>query len=209
METTKVITVINGKGGVGKDTLCDFVAKRYKTMNISAITRVKEIAEIAGWDGEKDEKGRKLLSDLKKALVEYGDLPTKYLLENVDEFLHSDDEVLFVHIREIEEIKKFVSMTESVCSVYTLLVTRDTGVDSWGNASDDDVENYNYDFIYHNDLPLNKAETDFVSFFAAHIGIHLNERIIGVDIGEGPDHEAITMMKLNADGSGFIREYEE
>lgn len=73
----KAIIVINGRGGVGKDTLCDFVKEKYDdtygVQNISSITRIKEIAKDIGWDGNKDEKGRKFLSDLKKALTEYGD----------------------------------------------------------------------------------------------------------------------------------------
>lgn len=169
LRSRKMIVVINGKGGVGKDTLCDFIAKRYHAMNVSSITKVKEIAKIAGWDGEKDEKGRKLLSDMKRALTEYGDLPTKYLLENVDEFFHSEDEILFVHIREVEEIKKFVQMIKDDCNIVTLVVKRDTDVQCWKNKSDDEVENYNYDYIYHNDLPLEKAESDFTSFFESNI----------------------------------------
>ena len=31
----KLTIVINGKGGVGKDTLCRFAAERYKTENVS------------------------------------------------------------------------------------------------------------------------------------------------------------------------------
>ena len=38
-------------------------------MKISSVDKVKEIARIAGWNGEKDDKGRKLLADLKAALV--------------------------------------------------------------------------------------------------------------------------------------------
>ena len=175
--------------------------------------------DLVGGRVEKDEKGRKLLSDMKKAFVEYGDLPTKYLLENVDEFLHSEDEILFVHIREVEEIKKFVRMVENICPTVTLLVKRDTGVEYWGNKSDDDVENYNYDYTYHNDLPLEKAELDFATFFEANIGIryiehlmnidkkHVNEPgytpkvFVGVDAGKGPDH--------SVKDSVLIKEYEE
>ena len=40
----KLTIVINGMGGVGKDTLCRFAAERYKTENISSITPIKELA---------------------------------------------------------------------------------------------------------------------------------------------------------------------
>ena len=52
----KVAIVINGAGGVGKDTLCELAAKHFKVMNISSITPIKEIAALCGWDGRKDDR---------------------------------------------------------------------------------------------------------------------------------------------------------
>ena len=49
----KIVIIINGNGGAGKDTLCDFAGEVYDTMNISAITPIKEIAKANGWNGEK------------------------------------------------------------------------------------------------------------------------------------------------------------
>ena len=45
----KTVIVINGAGGVGKDTLCEFAEKHYKVMNISSITPIKEIAAMCGY----------------------------------------------------------------------------------------------------------------------------------------------------------------
>ena len=59
----KVTIVINGRGGVGKDTLCNLAAKHFKVKNISTITPIKDLAREAGWDGRKDDKARKFLSD--------------------------------------------------------------------------------------------------------------------------------------------------
>ena len=101
----KLVIIINGVGGVGKDTLCDFAAKYYKIRKISAITPIKEIAQHYGWNGEKDERSRKFLSDVKRAFIEYNDLPTQYLLKQYEKFKKSEDEILFVHIREKEEIE--------------------------------------------------------------------------------------------------------
>ena len=55
----KLAIVINGAGGVGKDTLCNLAAKHLKVRNISTITPIKEIAAMAGWDGSKDDRSRK------------------------------------------------------------------------------------------------------------------------------------------------------
>ncbi len=158
----KTVIIINGNGGVGKDTLCDFANSKYKTMNISAITPIKNIALEHGWRGEKDPRSRKFLADLKKTFVDYNDLPCTYLTQKYEEFLENDCEILFVHIREGEEIDKFKEKVSTPC--ITLLIRREGILKSWGNASDDNVENYNYDYVYRNDKILSEAESDFLEF---------------------------------------------
>lgn len=165
----KLTIIINGAGGVGKDTLCAIAARRYRTRNVSSITPIKEIAARCGWAGEKTDKARKFLSDLKRLAVEYSDYPTRYLTEQYRAFLESDDEILFVHIREPEEIAKFVSATGGAAK--TLLVrggkrfSHKGGI--YGNASDDSVENYPYQYIFYNDRPLGEeTERHFLSYLS-------------------------------------------
>ena len=96
----KLAIVINGAGGVGKDTLCAIAAKKYRVRNVSSITPIKELAARCGWKGEKTDRARKFLSDLKRLTVEFSDLPTEYLTEQYREFLAGDEQILFAHIRE-------------------------------------------------------------------------------------------------------------
>ena len=42
-----------------------------KVENISSITPIKDLAKLCGWGGEKNEKSRKFLSDLKQLLIDY------------------------------------------------------------------------------------------------------------------------------------------
>ena len=160
----KTVIVINGAGGVGKDTLCEFAEKHYKVMNISSITPIKEIASMCGWRGEKTDKARKFLSDLKALSIEYNDFPTVWATDKYRQFLTSDCEIMFVHIREAAEIEKFVKATEGKAK--TLLVRGGDRMkkSNYGNASDDEVENYDYDYYFVNDKSLEEAEADFVDF---------------------------------------------
>lgn len=159
----KLVVIINGKGGVGKDTLCDFAGKYLKIRNVSAITPIKEIARKNGWNGEKDAKSRKFLADIKKAFIDYNDLPLQYLGREYADFMDGPEEIMFVHIREGEEIDKFKNIVKSPC--VTLLVSRNQKSSvCWGNASDDNVSSYIYDYIYHNDKSLKEAENDFMIF---------------------------------------------
>lgn len=160
----KLVIVINGNGGVGKDTLCDFAAESYSVRNISAITPIKEIAALHGWNGEKDAKARKFLADLKAAFIAYNDLPFLYFKEQYHAFLENmAEEIMFVHIREAEEIDKVKQYTHTPC--ITLLVTRNQSAGQcWGNPSDDNVENYEYDYRYSNDKELEEVKEDFLKF---------------------------------------------
>jgi len=162
----KIVIIINGVGGAGKDTICDLAAKHYKVKNISAITPIKDIAQNYGWNGEKDARSRKFLSDLKRAFIDYNDLPTKYLYGQYREFLESKNEILFVHIREKEEIEKFKKLVDIRCK--TLLINRQNiDVEKWGNASDDEVKNYKYDLYFENNSSLSEIEQKLVSFLSS------------------------------------------
>ena len=158
----KVVIIINGNGGVGKDTLCDFASSMYKLTNISAITPINKRAEQYVWHGEKDARSRKFLADLKRTFVDYNDLPYKYLIKEYEKFLYTDSEILFVHIREGKEIEKFKRYVKLPCA--TLLIKRKSVSQNWGNASDDNVENYKYDYIYNNNKPLTEIRDDFNRF---------------------------------------------
>lgn len=52
----KIALVINGSGGVGKDTLCDLAAKHFRVYNISSVDPIKDIARMANWDGRKEDR---------------------------------------------------------------------------------------------------------------------------------------------------------
>ena len=159
----KLVMVINGKGGVGKDALCQALESQFSVVNISSITPIKEIAAAHGWQGEKTPEARRFLAELKRVFVEYNDLPTRYLVEQYRAFAAGDADILCVHIREAEEIDKFVSQGSLPC--VTMLVRR-RAVDeqsAYGNAADDGVSNYPYTHTFDNDLPLEESGEAFCS----------------------------------------------
>ncbi len=162
----KLVLVINGAGGVGKDTLCDLAEKHFKLRNISTITPIKEIAALCGWCGEKTDKARKFLSDFKRLTVEYNDFPTNWAMDQYRDFLTTDEQILFVHIREAEEIAKFVKATDGAARTILIRGGDRMKKASYGNVSDDRVEDYYYDFYYVNDKTLECAELEFTKLLS-------------------------------------------
>ena len=159
----KATIIINGAGGVGKDTLCELAARHFETENISSITPIKEIAAQCGWDGSKDDKSRRFLADLKALSVGYNDYPTTWCAERYAAFLESDKEILFIHIREPEEIAKLVSRTGGAAKTLLVRAGERMKRGAYGNAADDCVENYSYDYYFMNDKTLEEAERGFVA----------------------------------------------
>jgi len=158
----KLIIVINGKGGTGKDTLCNSLSAKYKIMNVSAIDPIKEIARKNGWRGEKSDKARLFLAELKRAFVNYNDLPTVYLKNKTEEFINGDANILFVHIREADQIESYKNAIHPHKCV-TLLIKRAAVENNhvFGNPADDEVYNYSYDYVYENNLPLEESAAAF------------------------------------------------
>ena len=152
----KCIVIINGSGGVGKDTFIEYCNKFSIVKNISSVDMVKEAAKVlVDWNGEKDEKSRKLLSDLKKLSIDYNDYPAKYIQEKSEEFLENNKEnIMFIHVREIEEIKKL----KKILKAKTLLITSNRIEKILSNSSDSNVENYDYDLYIANDGTMEELE---------------------------------------------------
>lgn len=150
----KTIFIINGKGGSGKDTVCNLTKCLCQAKSISSITPILDVAKAGGWNGQKTDKTRKLLSQLKELFTEFNDLSFKYCMEQIAKFSESDAQVLFIHIREPEEIERLKnSIVKMPC--YTLLVRRKGVSDKqFNNSSDDRVEEYEYDEVIENNGTL-------------------------------------------------------
>ena len=163
----KTVIVINGQGGCGKDTVCSIMAKYYKVKNISTVDPIKDIARYAGWNGEKGDKARKMLADLKQVFIEYNDLPLNFIKSEAKKFETDENDIMFVHCREKEEIEKIVKGL-SIRTITLLIRRKDRYFQQkvYGNSADDEVENYNYDFIYTgNNETTAQLEKTFMEFF--------------------------------------------
>ena len=159
---TKQVFIINGSGGVGKDTVCSAAAQSWKVQNISSITPILQVAKAAGWDGTKTPAARRFLSQLKADCTEF--------TEQLQIFAENDAELLFVHIREPEEIERFRQTAGVNCK--TILVRRPTleqARGQLGNRSDDGVAAYAYDAEFLNDGSLEELPAKVHDFLQALI----------------------------------------
>lgn len=153
------VIILNGKGDNGKGTFVKFCKKyNYLTYNISTVDLMKEALSVMYVDVEKRktcDKTRKLISDLKNMMSKFNDCSKKYVqtqIERLNKTLSSY--ILFVDSREPEEIQWFVNNL----GAKTMLIRGKNDNKIYGNSSDDNVENYNYDYYIENKGTLEELE---------------------------------------------------
>ena len=167
------VIIINGQGGAGKDTFINLFAEyagpRF-VENFSTVDYIKEIATKLGWDGIKEPRSRRYLSLLKEMSIYWADLPFNSTLKKVRSFYDECVEFgidsrsfIFIHCREPKEIERLVKALNNY-SVCTLLIRRRIS-DSYGNPSDDNVEDYSYDYIVENNYGIENLKSEALKFY--------------------------------------------
>jgi len=151
----KVIVVINGGAGVGKDTFISFFGKYVPTAYIHIADFAKTIARSIGWNGRKDEKGRRLLSDIKVAIDNYNDGNFNKICEETEKFLsdHSEyagKQCLYIAMREPADIERFQAKYKAT----SLLIVNNNVTPITSNIGDAGVSGYNYDYVITNNGSL-------------------------------------------------------
>ena len=157
----KIIVVINGSGGVGKDSFVNCLKEfNLKILNISTIDRIKEIVEELApcYSYGKSEKYRRFLSDLKDAFTTFNDLPYEDCRKKID---NNDFDIAFIHCREPKEIQKFVDRMGAT----TLLITNDNVPHIETNHADSEVYNFNYKYKIDNSGTLEELKEKAIEFY--------------------------------------------
>lgn len=160
----KKIFIINGAARSGKDTFVETVREVSGIIlhNISSVGNVKEAATILGWDGKKDERGRQFLSDLKDISSKVYNGPLSFMLANA---LCITQGLIFFHIREPDEITELKKKCEEhSLDVSTILLKR-PDITQFTNHADQNVENFEYDYIINNDGSIKKLKKQVITWF--------------------------------------------
>ena len=155
------IFCINGQRGAGKTTFENycFALNPLYVKIYSSIDKVKQIAKDCGWKGEKEDKDRIFLANLKQLLINYNDLPFNDVMNYIERMkrwvnsrdLDSNNLVFFIDVRESSEIQKFVER----CGAETILVQRYDNIETLSIGDNTkDILNYNYNYIIYNDGTL-------------------------------------------------------
>ena len=169
------VIVINGQGGIGKNTFVGYCIKAHEdTRSISLVNEIKYVAKILGWKGDKTKKDRKFLNDLKRLTAKYNNFPFESVALNISNILEqykeagksTEDLVIFIHAREPEDIHYLVNKYDAK----TLLIRKSGLAKKYGNPADDKVFDIDYDYIAYNDANLEELEIEAEKFMGKILG---------------------------------------
>lgn len=158
----KLVFVVNGKPRAGKDTFAMILNRYMDVYKYSAVTKVKEIATLCGWDGQKEERDRKFLHELKMLTSEYSDMSHQDVVNEINKYRNGEIEadVFVVDVREPEDIKRLVEEVGAI----TVFIENDNVPAITSNAADANVENFEYDFVIPNNGTMKEFEDEIKLF---------------------------------------------
>lgn len=118
----KIVFGISGKAQHGKDTSADYLLNVLGGKKVHFADKLKEQAVYLGWDGSKDEGGRKFIQEMSAPIKEYGNWLAKkypekyghyanynyYAASLYDEILNSEENILYIaDVRFLNEFELF------------------------------------------------------------------------------------------------------
>lgn len=166
------VIVINGYPGSGKDLFTEYcklhAPANCTVFHISTVDPTKEALTLLGWNGEKTNEMRDLLSSLKVASTNLFDGPYRYVCKTVQELkVYAGRKcVVFVDSREPEEIQRFVD----TMGASTLYISRTPKGQLPSNYADNAVENYKYDRYIENEGTMAELSEKAMEFLYSVLG---------------------------------------
>jgi len=151
--------VVNGSGGVGKDTFCEMLRKYTRVYKCSIIDVVKEVMIGAGLSIEKNAKTRKQMYDIKQAL-EKRDIPYQCVKNELHNSQIEYEPVFWVDMREKEDIDRFAREYGAI----KVLIKNDRVAPIISNPADSSVFENGYDYIIENNGTLENLQEEAYKF---------------------------------------------
>lgn len=141
--------MVNGYPGMGKTLFAEYCDKILKEkfeycyiLKTSVVDPIKKICSRMGWNGTKDDKGRKFLADVKDALDSYNN----FTFENIDEWAKMPYDFIFIDARSGYDL----DYAKEKYGAITVLIQQDKDIENYSNHADTEVEDYVYDYYIKN-----------------------------------------------------------
>lgn len=169
----KTLILLSGKAGSGKDTFYSILNKHISCSRYALADPIKTIAKsMFDWNGEKDEKGRKLLIDIGQYLgCEKDDIDEN--IKNKLDKVFSRDMLIWpktINLKIMPSRKTFSIITDwrmikeleyfkiFFDKIYTIRINRDTHINVNDFKTESELDDFNFDFIIDNNGTIDDFE---------------------------------------------------
>ena len=157
-----------GRAQVGKDTIGAYLIKHHGFKRFGIADYVKQVAELAGWNGIKDERGRTYLNHIGDAMREYDpEIMLKHLVTKIKYYEHiceqngmPDVRVVITDARMEPEMRWIKSVGGSLWLV--LRDVEDQSIPAHATEKADKVDRSMFEFVFENNG----------SFSSLYSGVH-------------------------------------
>lgn len=154
--------IVNGLPNAGKDTFAGYLGEFCKVRKVSVIDPVINIIHLSGLDvSKKTNTDRILMGDLKDAVDKWGDITTKYAVDQHEKFMDSMYDVLLIDVRNPEQIAKLCNLIEAE----TVLIKGGKVIDTCADDNVDNIYSYKYCHELDNRGTLNEFKEKVYNFY--------------------------------------------
>lgn len=172
-KSRKILLLISGKSGSGKDTFYEAFSKLVISARVALADPIKMIAKKHfNWDGNKDEYGRKLIIDIGQYLGNESDDIDESVKKVLDKIFSRDksiwakiaaikimfDKKPFSVITDWRMIKELSYLNLLFDNIYTVRINRDDFNDIGHKKTESELDDFNFDFVIDNNGSLKDLE---------------------------------------------------
>ena len=155
-----IVVLISGKAGAGKTTVAQQMLQGLPENKIATVLPfalgIKAMAVMVGWDGQKDDKGRKLLQEFGNAGRNYSkDIWVEFSINSLSQMSAVPFDYIFIDDWRFPNEYDWFASREKEYGVYTVRVHRDDRLllnsdDVSENSLPDDFDYYDYNIVNKN-----------------------------------------------------------
>ena len=155
-----IVVLISGKAGAGKTTVANNMLQGLPKNKLATVLPfalgIKATAIMIGWDGQKDDKGRKLLQAFGNAGRDYDqDIWVKFAVSSLSQMSSVSFDFVFIDDWRFPNEYEWFASRDKEYGVYTVRVHRDDQLvlnsdDVSENSLPDDFDYYDYNIVNKN-----------------------------------------------------------
>lgn len=175
----KIIIGFSGKAEAGKTTAANAFFKKMAPMDLCGgivplAKKMKEQARYLGWDGKKDERGRRFLQEVSWPIKHYlgEDVYAKWVLEDANRsYLNV---ILVDDVRMLAEVNYFKSLPKDEYEFVLVRIERPNHVskltpEQLADVSETQLDNYEFDYHVVNDGTIEELGDKLSEILTPHV----------------------------------------